>query len=174
MFYNVNSWSDSEVQVLRRDWLASEGDKVMVQRSSGGTSPSLWEAGEKRLGPELGFAAPKNGNVWLALLRHHKKGRTHGLLKSATHTGHPSQTASFITPIRFMGKEVPGTPSHGAPVYTWAQTELSWELARGWCPVTLRQPGARLLSTPACTAAWEGYVTQGRVLGRFIIGKTKV
>lgn len=132
MFYNLNSWSDSEARVLRRDRLAPEGHQ------GHGTKDFRWDItrpvggrrgdpGTRGWGLPWGYLTrlpetPQNGKD----PRFTPKFKKH---KSATRPGCPSQTAPFITPIPSMSEGLagPGTSPRGATAYAQARTELSRE-----------------------------------------------
>lgn len=89
----------------------------MVRRTSSGTSPSVWEAGEASLGPRAGVCRARSGTIWLTFLRHHKMGRIHSLLWNLkAQRRHPSWPPFTDSPVHRPDPLHPrarGYPSQG-------------------------------------------------------------
>lgn len=157
MFYNLNSWSDSEVRVLRRDGLAPEGHQ------GHGTKDFKWDitkcVGSRRGEPGTeGWGLPCQKWDYLAHLPETPQNGKDPLfaLKFKSTKEAPELAALHRQPrspprspsSKGEGIPEPGTFPRGSITYTGARTELSWEFARGWCHTFPSQPGARPLSTP--------------------------
>ena len=169
MFYNLNSQSDREVRVLRRDRLAPE------RHQGHGTKDFRWgiptSVGGRRgeLGPGPGVCRARSGIIWLPLLRHHKTGRTHCLLRNLkAQKCHPSWPPFTDSPVHRPdplhgrgGTQARDTSAWGHRLRQGTDCAFSGVRTRLMPRVSESVWGTAAEHTTPGTAASEVYVTQG-------------